>query len=168
MKPLELPVLYSVRRNHALEHASINILNKKYPRKRIIGHSDAGGFWLHTEISVVEVTEAVMEALDRLRDGEAALAYHPGCGTNVAVSGIAAGLGAFIGMWDVSNKTRDKLSRLPLVVTLASIAIIASQPLGVQVQKKISTSPNPGNLEILHITKSRIAKKIAIRVATKG
>lgn len=168
MRIPEIPIISSVRKNHALEHATINILTKKHRGKRIVGHSDHAGFWLHTELSTEEVTEAVTEALARLQNGESKLAYHPNCGTNTAVSGIAAGLGAFVGMWGVGNKTRDRLQRLPLVALFATLALIFTKPLGKQVQKKISTDPNPGGLQIIQITRTMIGNRIAHRIATKG
>ena len=43
---IESPVVSRIRRNHGLEHATIHILSKKFPGARLIGHSDARGFWL--------------------------------------------------------------------------------------------------------------------------
>jgi len=168
MKILDAPVISNVRRNHALEHASINILTKKNPNLRILGYSDPGGFWLHTDLSTEEVAEAVTEALDRLLHGESELAYHPNCGTNFAVSGIAAGLGAFVGMWGVGSRTKDKLLRLPLVAMLATLALIFTRPLGRLVQQNISISPNPGSLRITQITRTMLGDKIVHRISTKG
>jgi hypothetical protein len=168
MTKFEIPVISSVRRNHALEHASINILSKKFPNDQILGHSDAGGFWLVTELSTEDVTGAVTEALDRLRDGDHELAYHPNCGTNMAVSGIAAALGAFVGMWGVGKRIRDKIERFPAVVLLATLALILTQPLGKQVQKKVSTDPVPGNLQVTQVTRTKLGSKTALRIATKG
>jgi len=168
MNKIEIPVISSVRRNHALEHASINILTKRFPNKKILGHSDAGGFWLVTELGTEDVTGAVTEALDRLRDGEVELAYHPNCGTNMAVSGIAAALGAFVGMWGVGKRTRDKLQRFPAVALFANLALILTQPLGKQVQQKVSTDPVPGDLQITQVTRTKLGSRTALRIATKG
>jgi hypothetical protein len=168
MTKFEIPVISSVRRNHALEHASINVISKKFPDYQILGHSDARGFWLVTDLSTEDVTGAVTEALDRLRDGEHELAYHLNCGTNMAVAGIAAGLGAFVGMWGVGKRTRDKIERFPAVILLATLALILTQPLGKQVQKKVSTDPVPGNLQVTQVTRTKLGSKTALRIATKG
>ena len=168
MKIPEIPIISNVRRNHALEHASINILTKKFPGTSIIGHSDHAGFWLHADLDTEVVTETVTEALDRLLLGETDLAYHPNCGTNYAVSGIAAGLGSFIGMWGVGKRNRDKILRLPIVITLATLGLIITQPLGKRVQQQVSTDPNPGSLQITQVTRSTLGGKTAHRISTKG
>ena len=168
MNKIELPLISNVRKNHALEHASINILSKKFPSVRIFGHSDHAGFWLHTDLRTEDITDAVTEAIERLRAGETGLAYHPYCGTNLAVSGIAAGLGAFIGMWGVGKNTRDRFQRLPLVTLLSTIALILSQPLGKQVQKKVTTDTELEDLKIIQITRNVLGGKTAHRIETKG
>jgi hypothetical protein len=168
MRIPEIPLISSARKNHALEHATINILRRKHKSKRFAGYSGANGFWLYTDLSTEEVTEAVTEALKRLQKGESKLAFHPNCGTHLAVSGIAAGLGAFIGMWGVGNKTRDRLNRFPIVALFATIALIITKPLGIQVQKKVTTDPNPGSLTITQITRTMIGTRVAHRITTKG
>src|SRR5690606_7261842 len=85
-----------VRRNHALEHATLAILSEKNPRLRMAGYSDPKGFWLAGEIETEKVEEAVQEALQRMRGGEATLAVHPHCGTNLVTTGFLAGALAWL------------------------------------------------------------------------
>ena len=86
MKILEFPTYLATRRNHALEHATIHMLARKYADKNLAGHSNPTGFFLFGDMSTEDIRTAVNEAMARLRAGESELAIHPGCGTNFATS----------------------------------------------------------------------------------
>ena len=150
---LEWGPIYRIRRNHALEHATLKILSKKHPGKKLAGYSDIRGFWLFGAVPTDDVQIAIEEALQRLRAGEHGLAVHPTCGTNFAVSGALAGTTAWIGMLGTGNNIRRKLDRWPLVVVFATMALIFSQPLGPKIQEKVTTCAKPGTLRIVEIIK---------------
>lgn len=164
---IESPVVSRIRRNHGLEHATIHILSKKFPGARLIGHSDARGFWLIGDLTTEQVREGVFTALARLKRGEHKLAVHPNCGTNFVTSGAFAGLAAVAGLIGARRVT-DKLTRLPFVIVLATVALIVSQPFGFLVQEKITTSGEPGDMEIVEITPARRGNLKAHRVETRG
>ena len=90
----ELTHVDRVRRNHALEHAAISIVTERHPTVFLSGRSNRKGFYVFGDIETDELESAVGEALRRLRSGEAELAIHPRCGTNLAVAGILSGLPA--------------------------------------------------------------------------
>ncbi len=165
---LDQPVISRIRRNHGLEHATLHVLAEKNSARSMGGHSNPTGFWLVGDIPTEEVQEAVHEALRRLRAGERHLAVHPGCGTNFATAGTMAGLAGVVGMWGVGTRKRDKLERLPLVATLATLALIFAQPFGMVLQKHITTSGDPGNLEIVEISVAQKGRVKAHRVITRG
>ena len=71
-------------------------------------------------------------------------------------------------MIGVGSRRRDKLERLPLVVTLATLALILSQPLGLRLQKNITTSGFPGSLEIVEICPTQRGRVKAHRILTRG
>lgn len=146
----------------------MHVLAEHKPRRGIAGHSDMGGFWIVGDVPTEELTDAVQEALQRMRAGEHQLAIHPNCGTNFAVSGIIAGVAAFIGMWGAGQGWRDKLERLPLVATLATLALILSQPLGYRLQERVTTSGRPGELEVVAIKPTRRGRVTAHRILTRG
>ncbi|MCL5429510.1 MAG: DUF6391 domain-containing protein [Chloroflexi bacterium] len=160
--------LLRVRRNHGLEHASIHILTEKNPRRAIAGHSDSRGFWLFGELNLDEVRAAVEEALQRLRAGEHRLAVHPNCGTNLVVSGAAAGIFGALSMTGAGSKRTALLERLPLAILLSTVALVVARPLGMRLQEKITTSGDPGHLEILEIRQSRRGNLILHRVETRS
>ncbi|MFQ5813711.1 MAG: DUF6391 domain-containing protein, partial [Anaerolineae bacterium] len=95
MNILETPIIARIRRNHALEHATIHVLTEYKPRRDLVGRTTAWGFYLFGEVETEEVAVAVSEALARLRRGEHSLAVHPRCGTNLATAGVLAGLSSF-------------------------------------------------------------------------
>jgi len=157
-----------VRRNHGLEHATLHILARRFPQQGLAGHSDTRGFWLVGDVPSHEVEAAVREALARMRAGESGLAIHPNCGTNFATSGILAGVAAYLAVIGVGPRFRDKLERLPLAATLATLALIISQPLGTLLQARYTTSGVPGSLEVVAIHRRKRGKMMAHRVQTRG
>ncbi|RLD11905.1 MAG: hypothetical protein DRI56_00155 [Chloroflexota bacterium] len=118
------------RRNHGLEHATMNFLGSKYPRRPFAGHSDWRGFWIMGDIATPELLEVVQQALNALQSGRHDLAIHANCGTNLVVSGAMAGMAGVVGMVGAGEERRAKLDRIPLVITLATLALMLSRPVG--------------------------------------
>ena len=164
----DVPIISRVRRNHGLEHATLHVLSQRYPKRSLAGHSDTGGFWVIGDVSIEDVYEAVEEALSRLRNGEKHLAVHRNCGTNFVTSGVLAGLAAVTAMLGVGNRVRDKLERLPAAMFLATIALIFSQPVGFLLQERVTTSADPGNMQVVEIVVSRKGRMKAHRVTTRN
>jgi hypothetical protein len=167
MTILDIPVLLHIRRNHGLEHATINILSLRFPFLPLAGYSFPGGFFLLGDVPTEEVRDAVFQALSRMSNGERSLAIHPNCGTNFVVAGFVAGALAWLGMAGSKDK-RDKIERLPLVISLVTIGLIASQPLGLKVQERITTSGDPQGLSIVDIFPIRFGQFSLHRIETKN
>ncbi|HEX7621769.1 MAG TPA: DUF6391 domain-containing protein [Anaerolineales bacterium] len=167
MTILDNPVISRIRRNHGLEHATINLLAQRFPFRRLAGYSFPGGFFILGDIPTDDLREAVVQALDRLNNGERYLAIHDHCGTNYAASGFVAGLLAWLGMAGAKGK-RDKLERLPLVIALATVGFIASQPLGPVIQERITTSGDPQGMSIVDVFPIRYGQFSLHRVVTEG
>jgi hypothetical protein len=167
MTILELPVISRIRRNHGLEHATITILSQRFPSQPLAGYSFPGGFFLLGDVPTEHVREAVIQALSRMNNGERSLAVHPNCGTNFAVSGFLAGALAWLGMVGVKSK-RDTLERLPLVVTLATLGLLLSAPLGPKIQERITTSGDPQGMSVESIFPVRFGSLSLHRVVTQG
>ena len=167
MTILDIPVLSRIRRNHGLEHATITILSGRFPQLPLAGWSFPGGFFLLGNVGTEDLQEAVGHALARMQNGERQLAIHPNCGTNLAVSGFVAGLLAWLGMAGAKSK-RDKVERLPLVITLAMVGLLLSQPLGPKVQERITTSGDPQGLWVTEVFPIQFGGLKLHRVATRG
>jgi len=155
------------RRNHGLEHATLNLLAKTHPRKPFAGHSDTGGFWILGDIPTDELYQTITDALEKLRSGQSSLAIHQNCGTNLLVSGFASGLAGAAGLIGVGKRPRDKFERIPIITALSVLALIVSRPLGPIIQKNLTTSGTPGPLKVISITKQSLNGVSAHRVKTQ-
>lgn len=165
---LALPAVSRVRRNHGVEHATLNILAEQFPRAHLGGHSDVGGFWVIGDVPTQAVADAVGLALERMRAGEHGLAIHPNCGTNFVTAGAAAGLVAWLVMLPGGKSIRQKVERLPMVISLATLAIIVAQPLGLLLQARVTTSGLPGDLAVTQIIADQQGRLLTHRVMTQG
>lgn len=150
MSLLDLPYILEIRRNHALEHATLQILASKYPRQPMGGHSNPWGFVIFGDVDTGDLADAAVEALDRLRAGESELAIHPGCGTNFATSGLLAGSVAWIGLGG-NGQWKKKLWRIPFILPLVVLVWQLSKPLGPALQVKFTTEAQMGDLDILSV-----------------
>jgi hypothetical protein len=151
-----------VRQNHALEHATIHVLSRRNPYLRVMGRSTPAGFFIYGATDTQAVADAAAEALSRLQQGEAHLAVHPRCGTNLAVTGILAGTAAF---GATLGHTRSRLDRLPLAVMAATIGAMVAQPLAYRVQERITTSPQVEDVYIDSVTRQEQGKVVVHKVA---
>jgi len=134
----------SIRRNHALEHATVSILLARLgPGVRMVGRATRNGFYIYGDVPTEKLRESAQEGLARLQQGEAGLAVSPLCGTNLAVAGILAGTSSLLVLGNGS-----RLERLPNVLLSAMVAVLAAQPLGRLVQKHLTTSPDLADMEI--------------------
>jgi hypothetical protein len=167
MTILDIPAISSIRRNHGLEHATINILSQRFPFRRLAGYSFPGGFFILGDILTADLREAVIQALSRMNNGEHHLAIHEHCGTNYVASGLVTGLLAWAGMVGANSK-RDQVERLPLVLSLAIIGLVLSRPLGPLLQKRVTTSGNPNGLSIVDVYPIRVGRPTIHRVVTKN
>lgn len=71
------------------------MLAQRLPNRRMAGISDPFGFTLFGTLTEAQVQGgAVSDAMLRLQAGEASLAIHPRCGTNLATSGLLVALAA--------------------------------------------------------------------------
>jgi hypothetical protein len=165
---LDTPTISRIRRNHGLEHATLHLLAEKYPRTPLAGHSDWNGFWILGDVPTEDIRLSVSEALQRLRTGEHSLAVHPNCGTNLATSGIFAGLAAGLAMFGAGQRLRDKLDRLPAAIMLSTFALLLAQPVGLLIQERVTTSGEPGDLQVTAINLSSRGQVKAHRVLTEG
>jgi hypothetical protein len=149
---LDLPLVRRTRRNHGLEHATITILSQRVRNLKMAGRSDSGGFVLLGDAPTEQIEASVMEALRRMRGGESSLAVHPNCGTNLLTTAFMASVAAMLGLAGASR--RDAWNRLPVVLMLVMFSLIFSQPLGLSLQRWITTDGDPADLEVLRITRS--------------
>lgn len=165
---LELAPISRLRRNHGLEHATLHLLAERFPGHSLAGYSDLGGYWIIGDIETADLEAAVNDALLRLNAGESHLAVHPFCGTNLVTTGVLTGGAAALAMFGAGPRFRDKLERLPLAVSLATLALLIAQPLGMALQKQVTTSGSPEGLRVVSIISQSRGQIKAHRIRTAG
>lgn len=138
----------NVRRNHALEHATVQLLIAKLgPTFRLVGRASNDGFFIYGNVPSDKVAECAKEGLERLQRGEAYWAVTSLCGTNIATAGILAGLSTMAVLGDGSRK-KDRTSS---AVVAGMLAVTVAQPLGRLIQQHFTTSPDLAGTEIVSI-----------------
>jgi hypothetical protein len=100
------------------------------------------------------------------------MAIHPNCGSNLAVAGTLAGLGAFLALGGTSTgkeeNRMERLARLPLAFAAATLGIILAQPLGTALQAHVTTQADVGDLQIVSVTQEKRAGILVHTVRTEG
>jgi hypothetical protein len=156
-----LDIVQAVRQNHALEHATMHVLSRRQPYQRLAGRSTPGGFMIYGNLDTQEVASAAAEALIRLQQGEAYLAVHPRCGTNLAVTAVFAGTAAF---GATLGRPRSRFERLPLALAGATLAALVAQPVAHTIQEQITTDPHVEGLYIAEVVRQERGRLIAHKV----
>jgi hypothetical protein len=160
---LDLPPFLATRRNHAVEHATLKILARKYNDKNLAGHSNPTGFFLFGDLAMDDIRNAINEAMTRLRAGESELAIHPGCGTNLAASALLPATFAWVPFQGVRS-IRWRLLLIPVALMFAVFGYLLSKPLGPWLQRNITTEADLGNMQLMEIIPVR---KGVHRIITK-
>jgi hypothetical protein len=81
-----------LRRNHALEHATIVVMMEREPGRKLNGFSTDDGFFVQGVRSISDVESAAREAMRRLQNGEKRLAIHRNCGTTIVAANLLAAI----------------------------------------------------------------------------
>jgi hypothetical protein len=139
-----------VRRNHALEHATVQLLIARLgPELRLVGRASNNGFIIYGRVPPDALAECAQEGLTRLKRGEASWAVTPLCGTNIATAGIMASLATMaVSSISSGSKTKDRIGN---AIAASVFAVALAQPVGRLLQEKLTTSPDLEDTEILSI-----------------
>jgi hypothetical protein len=141
----------AVRQNHALEHATIVLLSRKYPDVRLSGVSSALGFFVFGDIPTESVVPTALEALDLLRTTQPELAIHERCGTNLVVAGMLTGLSAL-----AIGKMRRPYSTANNAILASTAALVLARPLGLTVQRYITTQTPNDSMRVVKVTRMKV------------
>lgn len=150
----------AVRRNHALEHATVAVLLARHGPTRLAGRASVDGFLILGDVDTDELHACALEALRRLQAGQATLAVSPLCGTNIAVAAFVAAAAATAVL--ASGPAR---ARFPNAFVAAVLGVIAAQPLGRLVQERVTTSPH---LATVSVVGTRTIAGALHKVQTRG
>lgn len=164
--PVVLSAAQTTRLNHALEHATLNVLARHGVQARLAGYSEKDGFFILGSIDSEVLKTAVDEARERMIHGEPGLAIHEKCGTNYVAAGAVAGFAAWLGMLGAGAGWRRKLDRLPTVMMLVTVSTILAQPLGPFLQKELTTDPRVDAIRVVSITRYDRGALVVHRIRT--
>jgi hypothetical protein len=140
-----------VRENHALEHATIVLLSKRFPDVRFSGVSFAAGFFVFGDVPTAAIRPAADQALARLRGGEPEMAIHERCGTNLAVAGLLTGFTAML-----VARLRKPYGSFNNIMLATTASIVAARPLGLLVQRYVTTRTPASNLRIGEVKRAML------------
>jgi hypothetical protein len=146
-----------LRRNHALEHATLHLLAASAvaaPRSvapRLVARTDWSGFWLYGQVPTGQVLAAAQEALARLQGHDEALAVHRRCGTNITAGLLVAGA---LGYATSRIPARRRHARALALLAAAFGGCWLATPLGLWAQRHVTTDPRVGDARIGAIDRS--------------
>jgi hypothetical protein len=134
-----------LRRNHALEHATIVVMMEREQGRKFNGFSTDEGFFVQGVCSTGEVQSAAREALRRLRAGEKKLAIHRNCGTTIVAANLLAavfficalGTGLYLD-WDLYL----------LILSGVVLSLLLRVPLSLFLQRFVTTDADLSNAEV--------------------
>ena len=155
IKVAPMDMIAHIRKNHAMEHATIHLLTEALPNVSFAGYSFVRGYWILGKTDLQNVQKAAEMALARLKNGEHKLAIHPNCGTNIAIIGLCTAAAAMLTAFD-EDEDASPMSRFTAYTTAGMIGALVGKPLGPKVQKKITTDPDVKNLSIVSINCSSL------------
>ena len=134
-----------LRRNHALEHATIVVMMEKDRGRKFNGFSDDDGFFVQGVRSTDEVDAAAREALRRLRAGEKGLAIHRNCGTTIVAANLLAAV-FFLGAMGLGI-----VMEWPLYLMILggiALSLLLRVPLSLLLQRFVTTDADLSNVEV--------------------
>ena len=166
MNLLDGGLIRRIRQHHAIEHATITLLMARNRGLSLVGgRSDHRGFYIVGAVDTDRLAAAADEALRRLQRGEAELAIHPNCGTNLVTTGAMTGLAA-LGASAISRRRQAGLAdRVAAAVLAATAAALASKPLGLRLQRHVTTLADVAGLHIESITRRQLGRMVIHFVA---
>jgi hypothetical protein len=138
-----------LRRNHALEHATIAVMMERQPGRKFNGFSDSDGFFVQGVRSLEEVEGAAREAIQRLHDGDRKLAIHRNCGTTIVAANILAAV-FFLAVIGVALYLGFGLSAelYLLIVGGMLLSLTLRIPFSLLLQRFVTTNQDLSNAEV--------------------
>jgi hypothetical protein len=135
-----------LRRNHALEHATIVVMMEREPGRRLNGFSTDDGFFVQGVRSISEVESAAREAMRRLQSGEKRLAIHRNCGTTIVAANLLAAIFFLVTLGLVLYLGVGNLYLMILGSVILAFALRI--PLSLLLQRFVTTDSDLKNAEV--------------------
>ena len=140
-------LLNDIRRNHALEHATVAVLLERGARPPLGGYSTRSGFLIFGRLETEMVEESALEALARLNAGQEELAVSPFCGTTIVTRAVLSGLITSL----IMGRKDGRIRRIPLLAAGLVGAALVSRPIGDALQRLYTTLSEPAGQQIVDV-----------------
>lgn len=134
-----------LRINHALEHATINVIEEHFGPQQLMGFAREDGFFIKGPAQPHIIEEAARVGLRRLQRGESHLALHRRCGTSMAAANFLASV-VFLGLLLATQQ----FTLVNVILAMLS-ANLAGPLLGEWLQRYFTTSADVGDMEIVGV-----------------
>jgi len=157
---LKVLVNNKVRQNHALQHATIHVLERDLGIPQVEGMAYEDGFTLKGLAEPGVVYQAALKGLEKLKRGERDFAIHPKCGTTILVVNTIASV-IFIAVLFLTGN----LTIISVLVALV-LAHLTGPFGGRLVQRYITTNPVP-DLEVTGVS-VQPARKVSGIILIEG
>lgn len=132
-----------LRKNHAMEHATINVLEKDYGYNNLAGYAVEEGYYIIGMNNIINVEQAARKGLMLMKNGRKNLAIHRRCGTSLTVANFLSAI-IFLGLLIFTGY----FSILSMIIAIV-ISQLVGPFLGEIVQKKFTTTPEVEEMEIV-------------------
>ena len=134
----------NVRRNHAIEHATVSILTEQKIKSAVIGFAIPSGFIIYSKSNKDEILSAANHGLKLMKSGVSEISISQFCGTNLVVAALLTGASTIL-----LGKILGKKSKNILNITNGFLlSALLSKPIGRIVQKYVTTDSNVKNIQI--------------------
>lgn len=138
----------NLRKNHALEHATINVIEERYGPQRLSGQATEGGFYIYGAVDPTILEAAARIGHGRLLAGEKNLVVHRRCGTTIAAANFVSSA-AFLALLLATRH----FTFFNVVIALFMANLIGPL-LGTVLQKYVTTCWDVRDREIVGIEQS--------------
>lgn len=143
---IEIATNKPLRKNHALEHATINVIEERWGRRGpLSGYARENGYYIIGPVDPDTLEWASREAWERLSRGERELAIHSKCGTSIAVASFTTAL-IFILLLIFTHTIN-----IFLLILSVLLGQIFGPFIGEFTQKYFTTDPDVRNIRIVGV-----------------
>jgi hypothetical protein len=132
-----------LRKNHSLEHATINVLEREFGYRNLAGYAEEDGFYIMGIQNIEFIKEAASKGLQLMKQGNEGLAIHRRCGTSITVANF---LSAIIFLILLFYSGYFSIFNMILAIVIANLM---GPILGQIVQKQLTTTPDVNEMEII-------------------
>ncbi|NMB41632.1 MAG: hypothetical protein GX996_06830 [Firmicutes bacterium] len=143
-----------LRANHALEHATINVIEERLGCLNLAGLGQENGFIIQGPVDPYIVEEAARIGLQRLKGGEKGLALHKRCGTSMLAANFISSILIIYLLWVFGY----------FGIFYIVLAVLAAQLFGPSLgwffQKYITTSTEVQGMEIVRVEASTMPQSV--------